>query len=184
MVGAGAVVTKDVPPNAVVVGNPARIIRYAALKSAETKKATSSQEGMQILSVASARLIQLPQVVDLRGSLTFGEYSQHLPFQPKRFFVIYNVPTIEVRGEHAHKEQHQLLVCLNGSCSVVLDDGTNRDEIILNRPDILLYVPPMVWATQYKYSQGAVLLILASDIYNAEDYIRDYDDYLKLVGQK
>lgn len=184
MVGAGAVVTKDVPPNAVVAGNPARIIRYAAIRTADAEKRSSESGNLPSLSVECARLIQLPHIVDLRGSLTFGEYSQHLPFNPKRFFVIYDVPTVEVRGEHAHKEQHQLLVCLKGSCSVVLDDGNNRDEIILDRPDVALYVPPMVWATQYKYSHGAVLLVLASDIYVAEDYIRDYDEYLGMVGKK
>jgi UDP-2-acetamido-3-amino-2,3-dideoxy-glucuronate N-acetyltransferase len=119
----------------------------------------------------------------LRGCLTFAEYDKHLPFSPKRYFIIYDVPTIEVRGEHAHIEQHQFLICLRGSCSVVIDDGRNRDEVLLNRSNLGLYIPPMIWATQYKYSSDAILMVLASDIYNNEDYIRDYDRYLEMVEE-
>jgi UDP-2-acetamido-3-amino-2,3-dideoxy-glucuronate N-acetyltransferase len=181
MVGAGAVVTKDVSASAVVVGNPARIKGYVSSASREMIKSAPNPEEVGSLTVEHARIIKLPLVTDLRGDLTFGEYDKHLPFQPKRFFVISKVPTLEVRGEHAHREQHQILVCLNGSCSVVLDDGKNRNEIILNRPDIGLYIPPMVRALQYKYTEDAILLVLASDVYNAADYIRDYDEYAKLV---
>ena len=135
------------------------------------------------LSVSRAKLIQLPRIVDLRGGLSFGEYDQHLPFLPKRYFVIYDVPSIEVRGEHAHREQHQFLVCLKGSCSVVLDDGKNRNEVVLDRPDLGLYLPPMVWGIQYKYTPEAVLMVLVSDVYDADDYIRDYDLFIKEVNQ-
>ncbi|HEX9924551.1 MAG TPA: FdtA/QdtA family cupin domain-containing protein, partial [Anaerolineae bacterium] len=86
--------------------------------------------------------------------------------------------------EHAHRELHQFLVCIRGSCAVVLDDGQSRCEVALDRPTLGLHVPPMVWATQYKFSPDAVLLVLASDIYKADDYIRNYDEYLEIVSKR
>lgn len=181
MVGAGAVVTRDIPANAIVVGNPARIKGYVSVSHAEPLKNHIGAHKFDTIDIGQARLIHLPLIIDLRGNLTFGEIGQHIPFDPKRYFIIFDVPSTEVRGEHAHKEQHQLLVCLRGSCSVVLDDGIQRNEIILNQPNIGLYIPPMIWALQYKYSQEAVLLVLASDVYDASDYIRDYDEFLRAV---
>jgi acetyltransferase-like isoleucine patch superfamily enzyme/dTDP-4-dehydrorhamnose 3,5-epimerase-like enzyme len=184
MVGAGAVVTRDVPAYAIVVGNPARIRGYVSTtdtKAVQSQIATTEPEA---LSISKAKLIELPRIVDLRGGLSFGEYDKHLPFIPKRYFVIYDVPSMEVRGEHAHREQQQFLVCLRGSCSVVLDDGKSRDEVLLNRPDIGLYLPPMVWGIQYKYTPDAILLVLVSDIYDADDYIRDYDLFRKEVKKE
>jgi UDP-2-acetamido-3-amino-2,3-dideoxy-glucuronate N-acetyltransferase len=185
LVGAGTVVTKNVPPFAIVVGNPAKIIGYVqtskhTLKEDEDRSVKVDADGM--LSVRGVYLHQLPTVLDMRGSLTFGEYETSLPFQPRRYFLVYDVPSRDIRGEHAHRECHQFLVCVKGSCSVVVDDGRNRAEIRLDRPDIGLHISPMVWAIEYKYSQDAVLMVLASDIYKADDYIRDYDQFLVAVG--
>lgn len=181
MVGAGAVVTRDVPPNAIVVGNPARITGYVqtTTKSSPTLPTANSDGSLRELSVPGAKLIRLPLIKDLRGALIFGEINQHLPFEPKRFFAIFDVPSQEVRGEHAHLSLHQLLICIRGSCSVVLDNGTDRDEIMLSTPTLGLYIPPMVWGIQYKYSSDAILFVLASDVYKADDYIRDYDTFLE-----
>jgi len=179
MVGAGSVVTRDVPPYAIVAGNPARIKGYVSTSDAQVIHPKNNKNGPLQLQVEGARLVELPQINDLRGGLSFGEYDQHLPFHPKRYFVIFDVPTIEVRGEHAHRQQHQFLVCLKGYCSVVLDDTQTREEVCLDKPNLGLYLPPMVWGIQYKYSADAILLVLASDVYDAADYIRDYDTFVK-----
>ena len=120
----------------------------------------------------------------LRGALSFGEIDHPLPFLPKRYFVVFDVPTFEVRGQHAHLTLHEFLVCLRGRCEVVLDDGTTRDQILLNTPTLGLHIPPMVWSTQYKYSSDAIVLVLASDIYDASDYIREYDTYLTALRER
>jgi acetyltransferase-like isoleucine patch superfamily enzyme len=183
MVGAGAVVTGDVPPNSIVVGNPARIVSYVSETRFAEAPAGLSVPASQDLPVAGAKLIRLPEIADLRGSLTFAEMPGLLPFQPRRFFLIYDVPGKDVRGEHAHKELHQFLVCIKGQCSVVLDNGTDRFEVRLDRPTLGLHIPPMIWATQYKFTQDAALLVFASDLYKAEDYIRDYSEYLEIVSK-
>lgn len=188
MVGAGAVVTGDVPPNAIVVGNPARISGYvSAAKNTSISKATSAittDEPIRGCSVPGVAIHRLPQVNDLRGRLSFAEYDQMLPFVPKRYFLVYDVPTKEVRGEHAHRKLHQFLVCVRGSCSVLVDDGICREEIALDSPLVGIHIPPMVWGVQYRYTPDAMLLVLASDIYDADDYIRDYDQFLLLLQSR
>jgi dTDP-4-dehydrorhamnose 3,5-epimerase-like enzyme len=135
-------------------------------------------------SIARVTLHNLPLVEDLRGSLSFGEYGQHLPFQPKRYFLVFDVTSKEIRGEHAHRKLEQFLICVSGSCAVVVDDGRIREEVILDSPSVGLYLPPMVWATQYKFTRDAIMLVLASDIYDPADYIRNYDEYLEILNQQ
>ena len=190
MVGAGAVVTHDVPLYAIVTGNPARITGYVANvgegSHLETRRLITSEgtsnTNLPALRVSGATLLSMPTVIDMRGALTFGEIGQNLPFEPKRFFVVYDVPGKDVRGQHAHRELHQLLVCLKGSVTVVVDNGTLRDEVVLDNPRTGLHLAPMIWGIQYLFSADAVLLVLASDIYRADDYIRDYDEYLSERG--
>jgi len=183
MVGAGSVVTDNIPPNAIVTGNPARIVNYVVQNPQKDIQTLEPTTGMQDLPVSKAKLFELPEISDLRGKLTFAETPGLLPFEPKRFFLVYAVPGKDVRGEHAHKELHQFLICIHGSCAVVVDDGQGRFEVVLNRPTLGLHIPPMVWGTQYKFTADAALLVLASDIYKAEDYIRDYDEYIRLVSK-
>ena len=180
MIGAGAVVTHNVPPNAVVVGNPAKIIGYSGVQPGPSVPA----EAAAAESIVSGVMIhRLPLVEDLRGNLSFGEVQRHLPFEIKRYFMVFQVSSEEIRGEHAHRRLHQFLICVHGRCNCVVDDGTNREEFVLDSPATGVYIPPMVWGAQYKYSKDAVLLALVSDFYDAADYIRDYSEFLELRKQ-
>lgn len=183
MIGAGAVVTRSVPPNAIVVGNPARITGYVDA-DAQAVPAPESQgikaPGVTATSIAGVTLHQLRAVPDMRGSLSVGEFERDIPFRPLRYFIVYDVPTAETRGEHAHHKCHQFLIAVKGEVSVVADDGTKRQEFKLDRPSVGIYLPPMTWGIQYRYSADAVLLVFASDYYDAEDYIRDHGEFLRL----
>jgi hypothetical protein len=95
--------------------------------------------------------------------------------------MVFDVPSMETRGEHAHRVCHQFLICVRGSCAVVADDGKNRQEFLLDRPDVGVHLPPMVWGIQYKYSADAVLLVFASHHYDSADYIRNYAEFRQLV---
>lgn len=183
MVGAGAVVTRSVPPNAIVVGNPARIIGYVdATDSGTARLRTTANAGSvsRATEVRGVTVHSLAQFADIRGSLAVGEYGKHIPFMPQRFFVVYDVPSRETRGEHAHRECHQFLVCIRGSCAVVADDGRHREEFTLDDPGTGIYLPPMTWGIQYRYTPDAALLVFASHPYDADDYIRDYDEFRRL----
>ncbi len=185
MVGAGAVVMHDVPPRAMVSGNPARIVGYVDTKRGAPvlpKSVLADESDVRDTSVTGVTVHRLPVFADLRGSLAVGEFPKQVPFVPKRYFVCFDVPGKDVRGEHAHRGCHQFLVCLRGSLSVVVDDGRSSEEIVLDRPSIGLYVPPMTWAVQYQYSADGLLLVFASDLYDPADYIRDYDEFLSVIG--
>lgn len=182
MVGAGCVVTRSVPPHAVVVGNPGRIVRYA-MDTPPVPDKTTTQNIPSAQLLGGAALDTIPLVRDMRGNLAAREVGRGLPFTPERYFVILDVPTKEVRGEHAHKECHQLLVCLKGTVNCVVDNGSERHEVVLDTPEKALHIPPLIWGTQYKYTEDAVLLVLASHPYDAGDYIRDYDTFRQIVAQ-
>lgn len=189
VVGAGAVVTKDVPPNAVVTGNPAYIEGYIVSSKLRPEVAPEiilkSGETAKSLGVGGARAYEIPLIEDLRGKLTFGEIGRHLPFPPQRYFVVFEVPNQKLRGEHAHKQLHQFLICLRGSFTLLLDDSENRAQIMLDSPRVGVHIPPLIWAAQFNFTQDAVMLVLASDKYDAEDYLRDYDQFLAFVkGRK
>jgi len=183
MVGAGAVVTRPVPANAIVVGNPARIVGYVDARQIDTIRAPSMvapplEPGSQPIGVGEVHLHRLPRIEDMRGCLSVGEFGRTVPFDAKRYFVVFDVPSREVRGEHAHRESHQFLVCVHGSAAAIVDDGEHRAELILDRPELALHIPPMIWGTQYRYTEDAVLLVFASHYYDPGDYIRDYAAYL------
>jgi UDP-2-acetamido-3-amino-2,3-dideoxy-glucuronate N-acetyltransferase len=183
MVGAGAVVTRDVPPYAVVVGNPARISGYAnSERVAERAASPAVASASQFRHVRGAKIYEMPLVTDLRGSISVGEAGRNLPFTPQRYFTVFNVPGVEVRGAHAHRRCHQFLVCVHGRVTLLVDDGTTREEVLLDTPAMGVHLPPMVWGVQYKYSSDAVLLVLASELYDAGDYIRDYQQFLLEAG--
>jgi acetyltransferase-like isoleucine patch superfamily enzyme/dTDP-4-dehydrorhamnose 3,5-epimerase-like enzyme len=183
MVGAGGVVTQSVPPFAIVTGNPARITGYVGangrLKPPPRAIAHQAASGRQATRVRGVTLCRFAHHADMRGEVGVFE-SSDLPFAVKRHFYVYNVPSPEVRGQHAHRKCHQLLVCLSGSCSVVADDGLNREEFTLADKQTGLHLPPLIWSVQYRYSADAVLLVLASHRYDPNDYIRDYDSFLAL----
>jgi len=133
-------------------------------------------------SVHDCNILDLPKVADPRGNLTFIEGEKHVPFEIKRVFFLYDVPTEEGRGAHAHKTLHQFLVCLSGSFDVQLDDGENRTSVHLNRPWRGLHIPPMVWAAEANFDAGSVCLVLASDVFNESDYIRNYEDFIRYAN--
>lgn len=185
MIGAGAVVTRSVPPNAIVVGNPARVVGYVdAPRGEDGPNPGAGSNAATLIRESTVRGVQfyaLPRFRDARGSLTVGEFARSIPFAVERYFLVFDVPGVEVRGEHAHKECHQFLICVKGTISVVADDGRAREEFVLDTPDRGLYLPPMTWGIQYKYSPDAVLLVFASHLYDAADYIRDYDEFVRLA---
>ena len=167
MVGAGALVRSDVPPKAIVVGNPAYITGYVDSGRPGTPCVEPSRSLGQPwpVRVKGVSVHEVKLASDMRGSLAVAELGAGLPFAPKRFFTVFDVPSRQVRGEHAHLTLHQFLVCLRGECSVVVDDGDSREEILLDTPRIGVHIQPMVWGIQYKFSPDAILLVLASDAY-------------------
>jgi UDP-2-acetamido-3-amino-2,3-dideoxy-glucuronate N-acetyltransferase len=133
------------------------------------------------VGVRGVVLYRFLSVKDPRGDLTVGDLEGEFPFRPKRYFIVSGVPSGSIRGEHAHKQCHQFLICAYGQCSVTVDDGTSRREVVLDRPSMGIYVPPMIWGRQWQYSADAALLVFASERYDPDDYIREYDAFLSAL---
>lgn len=135
-------------------------------------------------SVFDSSLYELNKMHDVEGNLTFIYQNVHVPFEINRVFYSYDIPGGEERGGHAHKECHQFIIAASGSFEVVLDDGTNKRTVALNRPFWGLHVPPGIWSSEQGFSSGSICLVLASHAYSEDDYIRNYDEFLEYVGKE
>lgn len=133
-------------------------------------------------NLSRVHLIELPKVIDCRGNLTHIEAMRHVPLEIKRVYYIYDVPGGAVRGAHAQKTNQSLLIAISGSFRVNLSDGVDTHRYELNRADCGLYVPPMIWRKLDNFSTGSLCLALASNLYDADDYYRDYAAFLEARG--
>ena len=127
------------------------------------------------------RIIELPKIIDQRGNLTFAEEQRLVPFGVKRVYWTYDIPSGESRGGHAHRQCEEFIIAVSGSFSVTLDNGSERETHYLNHPYEGLYVGAGIWRTLEDFSTGSVCLVLASDHFSEEDYIRDYDEFIQYV---
>jgi dTDP-4-dehydrorhamnose 3,5-epimerase-like enzyme len=130
------------------------------------------------MALADCRIIDLPKITEARGNLTFIEAGRHIPFAIKRVYYLYDVPGGAERGAHGHRKLQQLIVAMSGSFDVILDDGFATRVFHMNRSYYGLYVSPMMWRNITNVSSGAVLMVLASELYDAADYFRDYEQFL------
>ncbi len=128
--------------------------------------------------VEDCRLIELPTVPDPRGKLSIVESERQVPFEIRRFYYLYEVPAGATRGGHAHRRLHQFLVGISGSFDIRVADGRAERNITLNRPHVGLYIPPMIWRDMANFSSGSVCAVLASDLYDEDDYYRDYGEFV------
>ncbi|WP_346295500.1 FdtA/QdtA family cupin domain-containing protein [Rhodopseudomonas sp. P1] len=135
-------------------------------------------------SVDECRILDLPKICDPRGNLTFIEGERHIPFDIRRVYYLYDVPGGSDRGSHAHRDLHQFVVAMSGSFDVELDDGRSKKRFHLNRSYYGLYICPMMWRQLDNFSSGAVCMVLASELYSENDYVRDYKAFLDLVGRQ
>lgn len=131
------------------------------------------------ITIDDCSIIEVPKISDRSGNISIIEGLKNIPFETKRVFYLYDIPAGESRGAHAHKECHQFLIAASGSFEVEIDDGVSRRIVSLNKPYYGLHIPPGIWAHELNFSSGAICLVLASDKFNANDYIRDYDGYKK-----
>ena len=139
---------------------------------------------MKFPSVYDCSLISLPKIENRSGNITPVHNSCEIPFDVRRVFYLYDVPGGESRGAHAHKGCHQFLIAASGSFEVLLDDGRVKRVVQLNRPYIGLHIPPFIWSSEINFSSGAICLVLASHLYDPDDYIRDYNQFLSLTIDK
>lgn len=133
----------------------------------------------KFMSLQECRLIDLPRVNDPRGNLTFIEGGRHVPFEIKRVYYVYDVPGGAERGGHAHKNLHQFIIAMSGSFDVVLNDGAQEKRFHLDRSYFGIYVCPMIWRELDNFSSGSACLVLASNLYDEDDYFRDYNAFLQ-----
>ena len=133
------------------------------------------------MSVDACEYIEMPKITDVRGNLTFIEGGNHIPFDIRRVYYIYDVPGGSERGSHAHRTLRQFFVAMSGSFDVVLHDGKAEQRFHLNRPYYGLYVCPMMWRTLNNFSSGSVCMVLASEPYSEDDYVHDWDDFQALA---
>ena len=129
------------------------------------------------MNLNDVKLISLPKFLDDRGNLSFVEQLQHIPFEIKRSYWIYDVPGGQVRGGHAYRENEEFIIALSGSFDVILDDGKQRQEFLLNRSYMGLYVPKGIWRQMQNFSTNSLALVLASTFFDKNDYIYDYEQF-------
>lgn len=175
MIGAGAVVTQDVPARATVVGNPGKVIGYAGAVEVDAFSGCLPDD-------YGAALVRLAAHEEVRGRLFVADEGI-VPFVPKRFFLVDKVPVGEARGNHAHHSSYQFFVVVSGQIFIAVDDGKRAFAIRLSRPNLGVYVPPRIWSMQFGHSADAVLFVLASDAYNRSGYISDYSEFCALASQ-
>ena len=137
-----------------------------------------------MISVFDCSIIDFGKIGNRSGNITVTENNVNLPFEAKRIFYLYDVPSGSDRGAHAHKECHQLLIAASGAFEVLLDDGNTKRQIMLNRPNIGLHIPPGIWASEINFSGGSICLVLAFEKYDETDYIRDYNSFKAYKGLK
>ena len=135
------------------------------------------------MPMKDCRIIELPKITDTRGNLTFIEGNNHIPFEIKRVYYLYDVPGGADRGSHAHKLLHQFVICLSGSFDLILDDGYGEKVFSLNRSHNGIYICPMIWRHLNNFSSGAVCMVLAYEVYDENDYIRDRSQFISSVSQ-
>ena len=174
MIGAGAVVVNDVPARSIVVGNPGRVVGYAG--------ATEEQTTTSSLMDSGVHRVRLTSYSDARGRLIAAETTA-LPFEPKRLFLVDFVSSGAARGGHAHRSCHQLLVAVAGQIKVAVDDGRRARVVVMDTPEFGWHLPPMIWSMQFGHTNGAVLLVMASDPYDRGDYVSDYAEFINLADR-
>lgn len=131
-----------------------------------------------------AKIIQLPKILDKRGNLSFFESPNQIPFEIARTYWIYDVPGGEVRGSHAFREQQEFIIALSGSFDVILNDGFKEEKFSLNRSYYGLVIPKMYWRKLENFSTNSLALIVSDKSYDENDYIRDFDEFKKLINEK
>ncbi len=138
---------------------------------------------MNKVSVFDCSIIDIGKIQNRAGNISVIESTEQLPFEIKRIFYLYDIPGGESRGAHAHKACHQFLVAASGAFEVLLDDSKTKRLVQLNRPYVGLHIPPSIWASEINFSSGSICMVFASHVYNEQDYLRQYDDFLKFRSE-